>query len=188
MKLRLDWREIHHVNTRLEDLLEQYKKVFTECVETYRGQPATFQVDPSVRPHFTKVRTVPYALRHLVVQQLDTMEKEGVISPVKYAEWTTPIVPVLKSDKELVRIYGDYKRSVNQATEVEQYPLPRIEDRFTVLAGEEIFTKLDLSQAYTQIPLDPWVKKYTVSNTPKGLHEFNNCRSASRQGPRYFKG
>ena len=95
MKLRLDWREIHRVNTRLEDLLEQYKEVFTDGVGTYRGQPATFQVDPSVRPHFSKARTLPYALRHLVVQQLDTIEKEGVISLVKYAEWTAPIVPVL---------------------------------------------------------------------------------------------
>ena len=95
MKLRLDWREIHRVNTRLEDLLEQYKEVFTDGVGTYRGQPATFQVDPSVRPHFSKARTVLYALRHLVVQQLDTIEKEGVISPVKYAEWAAPIVPVL---------------------------------------------------------------------------------------------
>ena len=102
-----------------------------------------------------------------MVQQLDTMEKEGVISPVKYAEWTAPIVAVLKSDKESVRICGDYKRTVNQATKVEQYPLPRIEDLFTALAGEEAFTKLDLSQAYTQIPLDPSVKKFTVINTPK---------------------
>ena len=86
----------------------------------YRGQPATFQVDSSVRPHFSKARTVPYALRHLVVQQLDTMEKEGTISPIKYAEWAAPIVPVLKSDKKSVRICGDYKRTVNQDTKVEQ--------------------------------------------------------------------
>ena len=34
MKLRLHWREIHRVNTRLEDLLEQYKEVFAEGLGT----------------------------------------------------------------------------------------------------------------------------------------------------------
>ena len=107
------------------------------------------------------------------MQQLDTMEKEGIISSVKYAEWTAPIVPVLKSDKESVSICGDYKRTVDQAIKVEPYPLPRIEDLFTAFAGGETGTKLDLSQAYTQIPLYPSVKKYTVINTPKGLYKFN---------------
>ena len=97
------------------------------------------------------------------------MEKEVVIGPVKYAEWAAPIVPVLKSDKESVRICVNCKRTVNQATKVEEYPLPRIEDLFTALAGGETFTKLGLSQAYTQIPLDQSVKKCTVINTPKGL-------------------
>ena len=87
------------------------------------------------------------------MQQLDTMEKEGVISAVKYSEWSVLIVPVLKSNKKLVRICGDHKRTVNQATKVEQYSLPRIEDLFTALAGGETFTKLDLSQAYSSRPI-----------------------------------
>ena len=68
MKLRLDWREMCRVNTRLEYLLEQSKKVFTDGFGTYRGQPATFQVETSVRPHFRKARTVPYAPKHFVIQ------------------------------------------------------------------------------------------------------------------------
>ena len=107
-----------------------------------------------------------------MVQQLDTMEKERVISPVKYAEWAAPIVPVLESDKESLRICGDYKRTINQATNVKQYPLPWIEDLFTALAGGGTYIKLDLSQAYTQIPLDPSVKKFTVINTPRGLYRY----------------
>ena len=123
------------------------------------------------------------------MEQLNTMDKEGVICPIKYAESAAPIVPMLKSNKESVRICGDYKRTVNQATKVEQYPLPRIEDLFTALAGGETFTKFDLSQAYTQIPLNPSVKKYTVIKIrQRDCMNLTVCRSASRQHPRYFKG
>ena len=72
-----------------------------------------------------------------------------------------------------VRICGDYKQTVNRATEVEQYPIPRIEDLFASLTGGESFTKLDLSQANNQIPLDKESKRLTTINTPKGLFEFN---------------
>ena len=51
---------MHCVNTRLEDLLKQYKEVFTEGVVLYQGKPATFHVVPSVRPQFSKAKTVPY--------------------------------------------------------------------------------------------------------------------------------
>ena len=77
MKLQLDWREIHRVNTRLE----QYSTSTRRSSQSVSGRTGDnqqlFRFDPSVRPHFSKARTVPYALRHLVVQQLDTMEKEG---------------------------------------------------------------------------------------------------------------
>ena len=44
--------------------------------------------------------------------------------------------------------------TVNQALAVEQYPLPKPEDLFATLAGGYFFSKLNLSQAYLQVPLD----------------------------------
>ena len=56
----------------------------------------------------------------------------------------------MKSDGH-VRICGDYKVTVNLAA---KYPLPHIEELFAFLAGGKLFTKLDLSHAYLQVPLD----------------------------------
>lgn len=86
------------------------------------------------------------------------------MEPAKYAEWAAPVVPVLKPD-DTASLCGDYKLTVNQLSKLEQYPIPRIEDLFASLAGGQKFTKLDISHAYHQIPLDEEAKKFVTINT-----------------------
>lgn len=45
-----------------------------------------------------------------------------------------------------VRICGDGKVSVNPVFCVDQYPLPRLEDIFTAVAGGKHFSKIDLAK------------------------------------------
>lgn len=42
-----------------------------------------------------------------------------------------------------------------------RYPIPKIKDLLTQLAGGKSFTKLDMSQAYQQLLLEEESKKYT---------------------------
>ena len=64
-----------------------------------------------------------------------------------------------------MRICDDYKLSVNQASKIDSYLLPRIDDLIASLAGGKAFTKLDLANAYQQIPLDHQSKKVLAINT-----------------------
>ncbi|GFS86757.1 uncharacterized protein K02A2.6 [Trichonephila clavipes] len=45
-----------------------------------------------------RVRTVPFALKGRVENEIDRLEKEGIIEKVDSSEWATPVVPVVKSD------------------------------------------------------------------------------------------
>ena len=78
---------------------------------TLKGFKAQVHIDPAVTPRFCKARTIPYAYRALVDAELDRLVEQGILSPVQFAEWAAPIVPVLKSDKKSVRICGDFKNS-----------------------------------------------------------------------------
>ena len=49
-----------------------------------------------------------------------------VIEPVRYSDWATPIVPVLKADGK-VRVCGEYKLTMNQVSHLEQYPIPTLD-------------------------------------------------------------
>ena len=97
--------------------------------------------------------SVPFAIKAAIEAELDELEASGAIEPVMHSDWAAPIVPVPKKNGKF-RICGDYKVAINQELDVEQYPLPKPEYLFATLAGGKKFSKLDLSQAYQQLPLD----------------------------------
>ena len=53
-----------------------------------------------------------------------------------------------------------------------QYTLPRVEDIFANLGSGQKFSKIDLRQAYLQLPLNEESRPLTVINTHKGLYAF----------------
>lgn len=79
--------------------------------------------------------------------ELNKLETNGVIVKIKQSVWASPIVIVLKPDGS-VRICGDYKVTINQVVDDEQYPLPTAQGLYSTLAGSRVFTKLDHTHAY----------------------------------------
>ena len=77
--------------------------------------------------------------------------------------------------------------TVNQASKLDRYPIPRIDDLFATLAGGESFTKLDMSQAFQQILLDEESKSYVVINTHKGLFRYNRLPFGVSSAPGIFQ-
>ncbi|VDP70522.1 unnamed protein product [Echinostoma caproni] len=49
-------------------------------------------------PIFLKRRVIPYAQRDGVLQALEKMERDGIITRVTSSTWATPIVIAIKSD------------------------------------------------------------------------------------------
>jgi hypothetical protein len=129
----------------------------------------SLQLKPDATPRFLRPRQIPYALREKIEAELDRQVAQGSLVPTTQSKWATPVVPVLKANGEM-RLCGDYKCTVNPVLAVDQYPLPKPEDIFAGLAGGVLFTKLDLSQAYTQLPMTSESQEMCTIHTHRGLY------------------
>ena len=84
---------------------------------------ASLNVKQPATPKFCKARTIPFALEETVKVELDRLESEGILKPVSFSEWASPITVVTRPDGR-IRICGDFKRTVNPIIENEEYPMP----------------------------------------------------------------
>lgn len=171
---------------QLEDLFLKYKEVFREGLGTYRGRPVTIHLKQGATPRFAKARPVPYAIKDRVEKEIDRLVDEGVLRPTSYSEWATPVVPVIKKTGE-VRLCGDYRSTVNQATESDTYPMPTANEIFACIAGGRVFTTLDLDRAYTQVTVTEATSKLLTLNTSKGLYTVHRLAFGVKACPGIFQ-
>ena len=108
-------------------------------------------------------------VRHAVLRELQETEQYGIIEP-STSEWSSPIVLVKKKDGTM-RMCIDYRR-LNAVTQVEAYPMPRIDDIIDRLGKARYITTLDLTKGYWQMPVAVRDRPKTAFVTPRGLFQF----------------
>lgn len=185
--IQLDWARLHQIRQNTStNIINKFPSVFSKTVGTITGYKAVIRLKQGAKPIFKKSRSVAYALQPALETELDRMQAEGILQPVEQSEWATPLVIVPKTNGK-IRVCGDFKVTVNQCVETKSYPLPTTEDIFAHLAGGRVFTKLDLSQAYLQLPVDEDSKDLLVINTPKGLFRYNRLPYGISVAPAIFQ-
>ena len=76
---------------------------------------------------------------------------------------------------------------MNPVSKLDRYPIPKVEDLFARLCKGKHFSKLDLSQAYQQLPLEEDSKKYVVINTHRGLFRYTRLPFGISSAPGIFQ-
>ena len=142
--------------------------IFEDGVGLVKDFQANIQVKEGNTSVYRKSRTVAYALREKVNDDLRRQVQEGLLESVEWSKYASPIVIVDKPDGA-IRICGDYKSTVNPQLDAKQYPLPTEEECFYPMRGGKKFTRLDIRQAYNQVELSEEAKDLLTLNTPLGL-------------------
>ena len=170
----------------VEKLKFRYAKVFSPGLGECKGAKANIPLRPGVEPKFLKARPLPYAIADRVKAELDRNIQLGILERVDFSQWATPIVPIIKPTGA-IRICGDYKVTINKGMNIPQYPIPSVDELMDKLAGGEKFSKIDLSDAYLQVPLDEPSREMCTINTPFGLYRPTRLPFGTANAPAVFQ-
>ena len=172
--MKLDWPSLLHINTVTQsttDFVAEFPAVFKDGLGTVKDYQAEIILTNDAKPKCCSARPVPYAIRPAVDKELDQLEQEGILAPVESAIWASPVVVAPKKNGE-IRLCADFKVTINKHIDPRQHPIPNPNEPLSRVAGGNVFSTLDLSQAYAQLPLSEASQKYCVIATHRGLYAF----------------
>lgn len=131
----LTWNEVpteetcpSHLTTAQQKDLAKLKEEFADVISDIPGKTElvehrieTGDANPIRLPPYR----IPQALRETLREEIREMLTQGIIQP-STSDWTAPIILVPKKDGSR-RLCVDFRR-LNQVTQADPYPIPRVEE------------------------------------------------------------
>ncbi|KAF0702834.1 Uncharacterized protein FWK35_00039000, partial [Aphis craccivora] len=168
-------------------LLNEYRDAFAKNI-TELGCTDVIAMDISETPGSVPVSLKPYRTspsdRRIISSTLHEWREAGIISD-SISPYASPVLLVNKSSGEK-RLCVDYRR-LNQQTVNQPYPMPDVDSQLGVLSHGVIFTTLDLSNGFLQIPLTPEAKDKTAFVTEEAKAKFERMPFGLKGAPGTFQ-
>ena len=90
-----------NTSTKVDVLLKKYEGVFKGESGTIKHFCAKLNVKEDAHPIFMKPRSVPFAIKQAIEEDLKHLESAGIIEKVAHSKWAALIVPVPKGDGKI---------------------------------------------------------------------------------------
>ncbi|XP_064460245.1 uncharacterized protein LOC135370435 [Ornithodoros turicata] len=136
------------------------------------------------RPWRCNPRPLSVHKRKLLDAALDEMIETGAVRPSR-SPWAFPVVLAPKKDGT-ARLCVDYRR-LNEVTVRDSYPFPSIDSIMYSLGSAHVFTTLDCSRGFLQIPIAPDDVEKTAFTCHRGLFEFVRLPFGLSNSPASFQ-
>ncbi|KAL4123302.1 hypothetical protein QTP88_015500 [Uroleucon formosanum] len=172
---------------RLINLINTYRVVFAKNIFEL-GCAKDVQMDIVENPGSVPINAKPYRTsptdRKRITEILQEWKSAGIVSD-STSPYASPVLLVNKAsgDKRLCVHY----RKLNQQTVAPVFPMPDIEGQLSTLADGVIFTTMDLSNGFLQIPLNPQAKEKTAFITEDAATKFERMPFGLKGAPAMFQ-
>lgn len=172
---------------QLLELVNEFRDVFAKNLSEL-GCTDVLTMDISEYPGSVPVNSKPFRTspsdRKIIAGILQEWRDHGIISDSE-SPYASPVILVNKSTGEK-RLCIDY-RKLNKQTICRPYPMPDIDSQLSILSGGNIFTALDLSNGYLQIPLTKEAQDKTAFVTEEETAKFNRMPFGLCDAPGVFQ-
>lgn len=126
-------------------------------------------------------RFSPFKLE-MINKEIDRLLKMDVIEECEFSSWSNPVVPVSKGDGSC-RLCID-ARKLNNLTVPDAMPIQDMNRIFETFPKASLFSKVDLSNAFNQIPLHKDSRSKTAFEIPnRGFFMYKRTPFGVRNAP-----
>ena len=143
-------------------VLEEFRGVFSDKPGRTTLCEHHIELSPGAKPVFCRPYRLPPDKLTALKDEISSLLEQGIIeeAPSNGTTWASPVIMVPKvgtgelgTPTKSWRLCADM-RMVNSRTEVDPFPLPRIEELIDRVGSAKYLTKLDMVKGYWQVPLD----------------------------------
>lgn len=172
-----------HERIDLEVVLNSFADIFSDVP----GRTTLCKHAIVLKPNTPPIRLHPYRVNPSKAEQMrkeiDFMLELGIIEESN-SVFASPVVLVPKSDGS-IRFCCNYKK-LNDVTQPDVFPLPRIDDLIDKIGKAKYMTKLDLSRGYWQVPMEEASIPLSAFVTPFGQFQWKYMPFGLRNAPGTF--
>lgn len=168
-----------------KDFLQRQYPILFEGLGKLEGE-LHLRIDATLQPTKIPTRKVPISLKTDLKNELDRLQKLGIITPVSTpTDWISSMV-VARKPSGAIRLCIDPK-PFNVALKRNQYPTPTIEDILPDLSKARIFSVFDAKDGFWHIQLDQASSFLTTFGTPWGRYRWLRMPFGISPAPEEFQ-
>lgn len=171
------------------NLIKEFIHLFTTDTANIKAanvKPCEIKMKPNYKdPKFNAPHRVSPQQRDELKTQLNKLSKANIIRPI-ISKFAAPAFLVKKKEQGAYRLVVSYKE-LNEKVEIDQYPLPRMNDLLRALEGAKYFSSIDLNSGFFQIPIKLEDQHKLAFTTVHGLMTFTRLPQGFKNSSAIFQ-
>lgn len=144
-------------------------------------------MNPNMHPIAIKSKSFSESEEEFIKSEITKLLEDGVIER-SISPWRAQVLIVGGQEtNHRKRLVIDYSRTVNRFTELDAFPLPKIEEIIAKVSKYNYFSQIDLKSAYHQIPIIEKEKPMTAFEACGDLYQFTRIPFGVTNGVAAFQ-
>ena len=167
------------------DNVSHFRVCALEAMRVEPVRPFEFLTN-ECKPIAVKSRKYSVADQEFIAAEVKNLLDAKIIES-SHSPWRAQPVVVRNPNTGKARMVIDYSQTVNRFTLLDAYPLPNIEELVNTVAGFHYYSSIDLSNAYHQLPLHPYDRKFTSFEANGKLYQYTRLSFGLTNGVSCFQ-